>query len=515
MSSTTLNAHVRTNWWDELSNNPEVDLLVVGAGITGVGVALDAATRGLRVLVVDQRDLAHGTSRFSSKLVHGGLRYLAKGEVKIAFHSAKERRLLMEVIAPHLVSALPQVTLVGPDTNLLQKAAVRLGFWAGDVLRLLAGTKSATLPRSRFVGRREALALCPAANPNGLKGAFVNFDGQMIDDARLVTAVARTAVGAGAKILTYVSALNVSGTGAELVDEKTGARLTITAKAVVNAAGVWAGQVDPGINLRTSRGTHLVIPADRLGNPTGALTVPLPGSISRFVFAMPEQLGRVYLGLTDVELDGDIPEVPEATKEDEEFLLAAFNRALATDLTEADVVGAFAGLRPLIDSGESKGSADLSRKHAVVESETGVISVVGGKFTEYRLMAQETVDEVIRRRQLPAGPCRTHAYPLVGAPGHSESQGKTAADHAGLPESLIARYGLEARMVVDRATIDRPLEKVAGLDVTRAEVEFAITHEGALDADDVVDRRTRIGLVPADREAALAEVAAIVAEVSC
>jgi glycerol-3-phosphate dehydrogenase len=256
---------------------------------------------------------------------------------------------------------------------------------------------------------------------------------------------------------------------------------------------VWAGEVDPSIRLRPSRGTHLVFDAAAFGNPTAALTIPIPGARNRFVFAMPEQLGRVYLGLTDEEAPGPIPDVPQPTPAEIDFLLNTVNTALATALSTADVRGAYAGLRPLIDTGAGA-TSDVSREHAVVESDSGVLSVIGGKLTEYRYMAQDVLDRAVRRRGLPAGQCRTRNLPLVGA-------GVVHAD--GLPPALVARFGAEAGAVLARARCDRPADPVAdGIDVTRAEFEYAVTHEGALTVDDILERRTRIGLVAQDRERA-------------
>jgi glycerol-3-phosphate dehydrogenase len=274
----------------------------------------------------------------------------------------------------------------------------------------------------------------------------------------------------------------------------------MSARAVINATGVWAGEIDPSLTLRPSRGTHLVFDAATLGNPTAALTIPIPGELNRFVFAMPEQLGRVYLGLTDEEAPGPIPDVPQPTPGEVSFLLDVVNTALGITLESTDVIGAYAGLRPLIDTGAGR-TADVSRNHAVVESPSGVISVVGGKLTEYRHMAEDVLDRAIELRELTAGDCRTRNLPLVGAPANPDS---SVAPMAGLPESLVLRYGAEAANVIAAATCERPVDSVAdGIDVTRAEFEYAITHEGALTVDDIVDRRTRIGLVAADRQRAV------------
>jgi glycerol-3-phosphate dehydrogenase len=500
--TSALNAARRADELSTLADGTVLDVLVIGGGITGAGIALDAASRGLSVALVEKHDLAFGTSRWSSKLVHGGLRYLATGNIGIARRSAIERGILMTRNAPHLVHAMPQLVPLLPSMGRAERAMVRGGFLAGDGLRRLAGTPASTLPRSKRVGPRRAVELAPTIRRDGLDGGLLAYDGQLVDDARLVTAVCRTAAQHGARILTYVAAFDVSGTSARLTDQRTGESFDVTARAVISAAGVWAGEIDTGVKLRPSRGTHLVFDAAAFGNPTAALTVPIPGELNRFVFAMPEQLGRVYLGLTDEDAPGPIPDEPQPTAAEVDFLLDTVNTALGVALGTADVIGSYAGLRPLIDTGAGR-TADISRDHAVIESTSGVISVVGGKLTEYRHMAQDVLDRAVALRGLTGNPCRTRNLPLIGAPGNPGA----AASAQELPASLVARFGAEAPQVLACATGDRPTEAVAdGIDVTRAEFEYAVTHEGALTADDILDRRTRIGLVAADR--ARAEAAA-------
>ncbi|NMM85894.1 glycerol-3-phosphate dehydrogenase [Rhodococcus sp. SRB_17] len=492
--SSALNAARRTRELNELAHGDSVDVLVIGGGITGVGVALDAVTRGLSVALVDKHDLAFGTSRWSSKLAHGGLRYLASGNVGIARESAVERGILMTKTAPHLVRAMPQLVPLLPQTSFFGKSLVRTGFLAGDVLRASARTPSSVLPRSRTVSASRAQELVPGVRRENLRGALTAYDGQLIDDARLVVNIARTAALHGARILTRVGAYDVSGTSATLRDELTGTEFLLRARTVINATGVWADQVDSSITLRPSRGTHLVLDAKSLGNPTAALTVPIPGETNRFVFALPAQLGRVYLGLTDEAAPGPVPDVPIASESEIDFLLETVNTALEVPLTRADILGTFAGLRPLLDTGDGS-TADLSRNHAVVRSGSGLITVVGGKLTTYRRMAQDAVDCAVEAGGLNAIACRTRNLPLVGAATRAELN-KIAA-----PASLVARYGTEAETVL--ATGDQGLDAVAGLDVCAAELAFAVSHEGALDVDDILDRRTRIGLVASDRERAL------------
>ncbi len=523
VAGSALSAARRERELDALaSDDRPVDMLVIGGGITGTGVALDAASRGLSVVLVEARDLAFGTSRFSSKLAHGGLRYLASGDFGVAIESARERHLLMTRIAPHLTRALPQLLPFIPAVTSKQRLVSRAGFSLGDGLRRWAGTPGSVLAPPRGVGREEALRLVPALRRDGLKGGILSPDGQLVDDARLVTAVARTAAAYGARVLTRVRADEVGADGALLHDELGGGTLRLRARVVVNAAGVWASDIDAGIRLRPSRGTHLVLDAAALGRPTAALTVPHPGSTSRFVFALPQQLGRVIVGLTDEEAPGPVPEVAEPTEPEIGFLLETLSRALERPLARSDVRGAFAGLRPLI---EAEGStADLSRRHHVALSPHGIVNVLGGKLTTYRAMAQDAVDLACRHAGLPDPGCTTAGLPLVGATGSpaphatsgSSCDGSSPAfpgrREAPVPRSVRARYGAEAPAVL-ATPCERPDEAIApGIDVTRAEIAFAVLAEGALSAEDVLDRRTRIGLVDEDRERARTAVAELVSE---
>ncbi|MFT4395417.1 glycerol-3-phosphate dehydrogenase/oxidase [Gordonia lacunae] len=505
----TLSVHTRRRALDRLASGEPLDLLVIGGGITGVGVALDAATRGLRVALVEKDDLAAGTSRWSSKLVHGGLRYLARGDLRIARESAIERHHLMTAIAPHLIAPLRQII---PDRGGRQSSIIRIGLRAGDVLRRNAGTPESLLPPPSRLSALETLGRCPAVSPDGLRGGISAADGQLIDDARLVVALARTAAGYGASICTRVRAESVDGRGATLTDRQTGESFDVGARMVVNATGVWSGGIDDAIAVHPSRGTHLVIDAARLGFPDAALMSPLGGSVSRFVFAIPAQLGRVYVGITDVAAPGPIPDVPTPDESEIDFLLDAINPALARPLDRSDIVGTFAGLRPLVDTrGGNAGRdadalADVSRQHHVGVRGDGLVSVLGGKLTTYRRMAQDAVDAALSTTDLAAGDCVTTTTPLVGALRSPREQG--------LPPSLVQRFGGEAPAVVDVATVARPLDPIVpGIDVTRAEIEFAMTHEGALDADDILHRRTRIGLVRRDADAARPEIERIVREV--
>jgi glycerol-3-phosphate dehydrogenase len=483
-----LTAARRARDLEVLAEHP-VDVLVVGGGISGCGVALDAASRGLRVALVEKDDLAHGTSRWSSKLVHGGLRYLATGDVGLALESARERGVLLTRTAPHLVRPLPMVVPLtsdlGPREGLLLGAAQ----WAGNVLRRSAGTRYGVLPRPRRLGTAETVRLLPAVRREGLRGGLLGWDGQLEDDARLVVAVARTAASFGARVVTRARAVSLDGEGALVQDARSGQQLRVRAGAVVNATGAWADTLSPATSLRPSKGVHVVLPAAVLGFPGAAMTVPVPGQRNRYVLAVPHPDGIVHVGLTDDPVDGPLPDVPAVEPHEEAFLLEVLSRSLERPLSRADVVGRFAGVRPLL-AGAVGRTADLSRRHAVVRGDDGVWTLVGGKLTTYRKMAQDTVD-----RLAPDRPCRTRDLPLVGAVG------RVAAD---VPTRLVRRYGAEAGAVAALAEGDpRLLEPVApGVPVLGVELTWGVAAEGALTAQDLLERRTRLSLVDAWAEAA-------------
>ncbi len=393
----------------------EVDVVVVGLGITGAGVALDAVTRGLTVLAVDAHDLAFGTSRWSSKLVHGGLRYLAQGQLAIAHESAVERGILMDTTAPHLVRPLPMLTPVNDVMTRGRTAMTWAGLHAGDVLRRTAHTSARTLPRPRRLNATEALNLAPALRADTLRGGLLAWDGQLEDDARLVTTVARTAASYGAEVRTRARVTAATGTRVELRDELTGQTYAVRAQAVVNATGVWAGDLDDQVRLRPSRGTHLVLRGSVLPHTRVAVMVPIPGASARFAMVLPQPDGTLYVGLTDEPVTGPVPDVPVPSEAEIDFLLGVVASAFTTPPGRDDVVGAFAGLRPLLEVAGTDATSDLSRRHAILTSTTGVTTVVGGKLTTYRRMAQDTLDALVADGRLEAGPCRTAHLPLLGA----------------------------------------------------------------------------------------------------
>lgn len=487
----SLNAARRERDLAEITDGRELDLLVIGGGFTGVGVALDAASRGLSVALVERGDLASGTSSWSSKLAHGGLRYLARADVPIAWESAVERGHLMTRIAPHLIRPVRMVFPLHPGVGRIDAALTGSGFLAGDVLRRLARTPTSLLPRPSRISAEAVRRLAPATAATGLRGGLLSWDGQLVDDARLVLTIARTAAAYGARIITYSTVSDIETGRVRVTDRLTGEDRRIRAAQIVNAAGVWADTLSEDVELAPSKGSHLLVRAERLGDPTAAVTAPVPGRFGRFVFAVPWHDGLVMIGLTDDPHTGPIPERDRPDDDETAFLLSTFNAVLQEPLTPADVVGSYAGFRPLLRS-RGHSSADLSRKHALLrDPHTDVLTIVGGKLTGYRRMAEDAVDAVVESGGLRAGPCRTATLPLIGA----------GPPRRGLPERLIRRYGTDAEVVADYGADEPALAQPVrtGIPLSGAEIRFAVEHELAVTVEDVIDRRTRWGLVDADR----------------
>jgi glycerol-3-phosphate dehydrogenase len=476
------------------------DVIVVGGGITGAGVALDAASRGLRTALVERVDLAAGTSRWSSKLVHGGLRYLVKGDLAIAWESARERHHLMTAIAPHLTRPAMGLFPLGEATPASVGVAVEAGVRVADLMRTLAGTPRSLLPRPSRISAAEALVLAPGLRRGDLRGAILHWDGQLEDDARLVTAVARSAAALGADIVTRCRAVEVGERRVLLRDELTGATLEARGH-VVSATGVWAGEHEPMLTIAPSRGSHLVVRSASLGAPRAICYAPVAGEFGRSVFAVPRPDGLVLVGLTDVlagDVDATSPSVPD---EDVRFLLETINRVLERPLGAGEVVGRYAGLRPLVRDHAGSETADVSRRHLLVDEPGRAVTIAGGKLTTYRQMAQDAVDAVCRRAGI-ATACRTHTLPLIGAAPREA----LARVHA--PERLLRRYGTEATTVALLAT-EHPDLAVPVSDscpTIGAEMLFGVLHEGALTVEDLVERRTRVGFdeaaLPAGRAVA-------------
>jgi len=332
----------------------------------------------------------------------------------------------------------------------------------------------------------------------------LGWDGALEDDARLVVAIARTAAAYGAIMLTQTSALEISADGATVEDTLEGGSYRINAKHVINATGVWAGTLDDRVALSPSRGTHVVLRARDLGHPSAAITIPVPGHLGRFVFALPQPNGLVYVGLTDVPAPGPIPDVPTASGDEVDWILDVLSQGLQRPIDKSQVVGTFAGLRPLVTASDDQDSADISRRHLVLGGPGEVVTVTGGKLTTYRRMAQDAVDRITDQ------PCVTPSIPLVGA-------GPTLAN-AGLPARLVRRFGAEAGLVAALADGNpRLLEPLTGadgnlVDVLGVEFLWGTQAELGLSLADLLERRTRVSMVPADLAAVAPQAEQILAD---
>ena len=486
----------------------DFDLLVIGGGITGAGVALDAASRGLRTALVERGDFAAGTSSKSSKLVHGGLRYLQQREFALVYENLAERQRLLEN-APHLVSVLPfLIPLFGRD-GVLNKSVAKAYSTALWLYDLTGGVRIGR--RHRRISREEALAHLPTLRADLLSAGFLYFDARA-DDARLTLGVLRTAVldhGAVAANHAGVTGLRREASGR--VREACLADGTeVRAAAFVNATGVWTDQVmalAEGARqetIRPAKGVHLTVRRDRLPCDIAAVIPVLKDRRSVFVVPWGD---AVYLGTTDTDYDGPLDE-PCCTPEDVAYILDAMNTFTTSALTVDDVVGTWAGLRPLVRSADSERTADLSRRHKLIRSASGVITITGGKLTTYRKMAADTVDEVVRDLGRGARRSRTKHLQLRGAAGTNELRRPDAADRLGTDPATLAhlvdRYGSEARTLLAMVQADpdlgRPL--APGLPYLRAEVVHATRYEMATTLEDVLARRTRALLL--DRNASVA-----------
>jgi len=493
----SLNLAQRTRDLEKLASGAPLDLLVIGGGVTGAGVALDAVSRGLSVALVEKLDLANGTSRHSSKLIHGGLRYLRQFELGLAWESARERHIMMSTTAPHLVKPLPFLIPLnqhlGRSMGLLTETGVRIG----DAFRRASGSRHAEMPGTHRIRADRALELAPGLDRQHLRGALMFWDGQAVDDARVVICLARTAATFGARIVTYCAVERVQGNEAVVTDKRNNTTFSVFARHIVNATGIWADTLAPEVTLRPSKGSHLIVRPQDLRFPRAGILTPVEGQRARWVGATPTADGRVIIGVTDDAYDGPVEDEPRVTASEQKFLLDTLAHALETPLTDADVIGGYAGYRPLLDTGGGS-TADLSRQHSLVDSADGqMTTVVGGKFTTYRKMAEDTVDRVSSKLDHQVA-CCTEQLPLLGAAGHGELR------QLAQPRRLVNRYGTEAAAVAQLGLREHGLlEPVArGLSVLGVELLFGIEHEGALTIDDLLDRRVRLGPVPAERELA-------------
>jgi glycerol-3-phosphate dehydrogenase len=487
------------------------DVLVVGAGITGAGTALDAASRGLRTALIERDDFASGTSSKSSKLVHGGLRYL-KDDPRLVYEALRERQRLRKN-APHLVKVLPfMIPILTKDGLVPRKVARAMGslMWMYD---LTGGLRIGKFHKR--LRPKAAAAHLPTMPQAKLASAYLYYDASA-DDARLVLTVARTAAQHGAAVANRCSLVQLTRTAegiSEATVEADGRRFVVRAKVVVNAAGVWADDVralDEGTHphsIRPAKGVHITVPWHKVRNDI-AVVIPVPKD-KRSLFLIPwgEQadgtFAHTYVGTTDTDYDGPLVD-PQCTGDDIAYVLRAMNASLTEPVTADDITGVWAGLRPLVNNASSGRTADLSRHHSLHVSEQGLISVTGGKLTTYREMAQDTVDAVVRHLGKRAR-CRTRSLQLLGAAGRRDHPVGTAEWH------LQSRFGslsaeVQALVAAD-PSLGAPL--VHGMPYLRAEAVYAVRHEMALTLDDVLTRRTRARL--ADRAATLAAARSVAA----
>ncbi|MEU1985331.1 glycerol-3-phosphate dehydrogenase [Nocardia sp. NPDC019395] len=487
----------RRTAWDRLGKD-HFDVVVVGGGVVGAGIALDAATRGLRVALVEARDLASGTSSRSSKMFHGGLRYLEQLEFGLVREALKERELAMARIAPHLVK--PLRFLYPLTRRVWERPYVAAGLFLYDTM---GGAKS--VPGQSHLSRHAALRLAPGLRRDSLVGGISYYD-TVVDDARHTMTVARTAAHYGAVIRTSTQAVGFLReadrvVGVRVRDSEDGRTAEVRGHVVINAAGVWTDEVQAlsrqrgRFHVRASKGVHIVVPRDRIVSDAAIIL----RTATSVLFVIPWGAHWI-VGTTDTDWNLDLAH-PAATKADIDYLLDRVNEVLVTPLTTEDIDGVYAGLRPLL-AGESDETSKLSREHAVARTAPGLIAIAGGKYTTYRVMAYDAVDEAVRDIPARVSPSITEKVPLLGADGYFALVNQTVqlAEEYGLHpyrvEHLLDRYGslIEEVMALaaDRPELRQPIS--AAPSYLKVEAVYAAAAEGALHLDDVLARRTRISI---------------------
>ncbi len=503
--ASALSPEARTAALEDMASD-ELDVLVIGGGVVGTGSALDAATRGLRVGLVEMNDWASGTSSRSSKLLHGGLRYLEMLDFGLVREALRERGLILNELAPYLSRPVP---FLYPLTHRVwERAYVGAGVLLYDTMGLERGA-SRGLPRHRHISHRKAMRIAPGLRGDALVGAVQYHDGQ-IDDARHTMLLARTAVAHGALAASRVRAIGFLRegervTGARLHDLETDQSFEVRAAQVINATGVWTDETQRMVgergafNVRASKGIHLLVPRDRIRSESGLIL----RTETSVLFVIP--WGRHWIvGTTDTDWGLD-REHPVATAKDVDYLLGQVNSVLERPLTHDDIEGVYAGLRPLL-SGESASTSQLSREHAVAHAAPGLVVVAGGKYTTYRVMAEDAVDAVVHGLRRRVAPCITTRTPIVGSIGYEASRNRrhhiarSSGLHVARIEHLLARYGSLYAEVLALLEADPSLaEPLAGAeDHLRAEVVYAAASEGALHLEDVLERRTHISIESGD-----------------
>jgi len=513
--SAKLGAEERVAAIDALKTK-ELDILVVGGGIVGTGAALDAVTRGLSVGMVEARDWASGTSSRSSKLVHGGIRYLEQLDFRLVREALIERGLLLQRIAPHLVRP---VRFLYPLTKpVIERLYVGAGMLLYDIFSYTGG-RSPGVPHHRHLSKRQMLRAAPSLSHDAFVGGITYYDAQ-VDDARYVANLARTASFYGAHAASRIRVEGFLKVGQRVVgvkahDLETGERFDVRARQVVNATGVWTDETQSMVGergqfkVRASKGVHLVVPRDRFQSKLGLLL----RTEKSVLFVIP--WGRHWLiGTTDTDWNLDKAH-PAATAADIDYILEKVNEVLAIPLTRDDVEGVFAGLRPLL-AGESDQTSKLSREHVVAHTVPGLVVVAGGKWTTYRIMAKDAIDEAVAALDGKIAESTTEDIALLGAEGYQAAWNKRAkiarafGVHKVRIEHLLNRYGVMTDELLDlireRPELQEPLPGAD--DYIGAEVVYAATHEGALHLEDVLARRTRISIESWDRGVSAAPVAA-------
>ncbi|KQQ94743.1 glycerol-3-phosphate dehydrogenase [Leifsonia sp. Leaf325] len=494
----------------------ELDILVVGGGIVGAGAALDAVTRGLSVGLLEQRDWASGTSSRSSKLVHGGIRYLEQLDFRLVREALIERGLLLQRIAPHLVK--PVRFLYPLKKRVIERCYIGAGMLLYDIFSY-SGGRPPGVPHHRHLTKSQVMRAIPSLSNDALVGGITYYDAQ-VDDARYVSSLGRTASFYGAHVATRVKVEGFVKVGQRVVgvhahDLQTGERFEVRAKQVVNATGVWTDDTQRMVGergtfkVRASKGIHLVVPRDRFQSSMGLLL----RTEKSVLFVIP--WGRHWLiGTTDTDWNLDKAH-PAATAADIDYLLEHVNSVLATQLTREDVEGVYAGLRPLL-AGESEQTSKLSREHLVGHSVPGLVVIAGGKWTTYRIMAKDAIDAAADALDGRVPPSTTQEIPLLGAEGYwaawnkRRKIAKAFGVHTVRIEHLLNRYGTLTDELLDLIRDDASLgEPLPGADdYLGAEVVYAASHEGALHLEDVLARRTRISIEAWDRGVSAAPVAA-------
>ena len=494
----------------------ELDVLVIGGGVVGAGCALDAVTRGLLVGLVEARDYAAGTSSRSSKLFHGGLRYLEQLNFALVFEALRERSLVLNTLCPHLAHPVP---FIYPLQRVIDRGYVGLGIGVYDVMGAGRGVPA----HLKHLSRRKTMESFPSGKRSVIRGAIRFYEGQ-VDDARHTMMISRTAADYGALC---VNSTRVTGfvreddrvVGVTVTDLETGREFTIRARQVINAAGVWTDEIQQMVGglgqfqVRASKGVHIVVPRNRINSATGIITQ----TEKSLLFIIPWG-SHWIIGTTDTDWDLDLAH-PAASQRDIDYLLGQANTLLQDPLTPKDVVGVYAGLRPLL-FGESDSTSTLSREHAVSSPVRGLTVIAGGKYTTYRVMAKDAVDSAVHGLERAVPKCCTERVPLAGADGYfgAFNSRQLTADRTGLHvskiEHLLGRYGSLSSelldLIAERPELGEPLASAP--EYLKAEVYYAASHEGALHLDDVLTRRTRISIEVPDRgEAAAVEVADIIA----